>query len=70
LIFARDGGAYLWGVVIAMASILLVQQLSQASPWFPMLLLSYPVLETAFSIYRKVVRGPSPRMADACICAS
>jgi UDP-N-acetylmuramyl pentapeptide phosphotransferase/UDP-N-acetylglucosamine-1-phosphate transferase len=30
-----------------------------------MLLLSYPVLETVFSVYRKVVRGQSPSMADA-----
>jgi UDP-GlcNAc:undecaprenyl-phosphate GlcNAc-1-phosphate transferase len=65
LIFAGDGGAYLWGVVIAMACILLVQRHPQVSPWFPMLLLSYPVLETAFSVYRKVVRGQSPSMADA-----
>ncbi len=65
LIFAGDGGAYLWGVVIAMAVILLVQRHPLVSPWFPMLLLSYPVLETAFSVYRKVVRGQSPSMADA-----
>jgi len=65
LIFAGDGGAYLWGVVIATATILLVQRHSQVSPWFPMLLLSYPVLETGFSIYRKLVRGQSPSMADA-----
>jgi UDP-N-acetylmuramyl pentapeptide phosphotransferase/UDP-N-acetylglucosamine-1-phosphate transferase len=65
LIFAGDGGAYLWGSVIAVASILLVQRHPQVSPWFPMLLLSYPVLETVFSIYRKLVRGQSPGMADA-----
>ena len=65
LIFAGDGGAYLWGVVIAVASILLVQRHSQVSPWFPMLLLIYPVWETIFSIYRKLVRGISPGVADA-----
>lgn len=65
LIFAGDGGAYLWGSVVAMASIQLVQRHPRVSPWFPMLLLSYPVLETVFSIYRKVVRGQSPSMADA-----
>lgn len=65
LIFAGDGGAYLWGVVIAIACILLTQRHPQVSPWFPMLLLSYPVLETVFSIYRKVARGQSPSMADA-----
>lgn len=65
LIFAGDGGAYLWGTVIAMASVQLVQRYSQVSPWFPALLLIYPVWETLFSIYRKVVRGQSPGLADA-----
>lgn len=65
LIFAGDGGAYLWGVVIAVISILLVQRHEEVSPWFPMLLLIYPVWETVFSIYRKVARGISPGVADA-----
>jgi UDP-GlcNAc:undecaprenyl-phosphate/decaprenyl-phosphate GlcNAc-1-phosphate transferase len=65
LLFAGDGGAYLWGVVIAMATITLVQRHSQVSPWFPFLLLIYPVWETIFSIYRKLARGVSPGVADA-----
>jgi UDP-N-acetylmuramyl pentapeptide phosphotransferase/UDP-N-acetylglucosamine-1-phosphate transferase len=65
LIFAGDGGAYLWGVVIAMTSIQLVQRHPQVSPWFPILLLIYPVWETLFSIYRKLARGQSPGVADA-----
>jgi UDP-N-acetylmuramyl pentapeptide phosphotransferase/UDP-N-acetylglucosamine-1-phosphate transferase len=65
LVFAGDGGAYLWGVVIAIACILLVLRHPLVSPWFPMLLLIYPVWETVFSIYRKVARGQSPGLADA-----
>ena len=65
LIFAGDGGAYLWGVVIAVASVQLVQRYPQVSPWFPALLLIYPVWETVFSIYRKAMRGQSPGVADA-----
>ena len=65
LIFAGDGGAYLWGVVIAIVSITLVQRHAQVSPWFPMLLLMYPVSETLFSIYRKLARGQSPGSPDA-----
>lgn len=65
LIFAGDGGAYLWGVVIAVASILMVQRHEEVSPWFPMLLLIYPVWETLFSIFRKLARGKSPGVADA-----
>jgi UDP-N-acetylmuramyl pentapeptide phosphotransferase/UDP-N-acetylglucosamine-1-phosphate transferase len=65
LFFAGDGGAYLWGGVIAIASITLVQRHGEVSPWFPMLLLIYPVWETVFSIYRKMARGISPGVADA-----
>jgi UDP-N-acetylmuramyl pentapeptide phosphotransferase/UDP-N-acetylglucosamine-1-phosphate transferase len=64
-IFAGDGGAYVWGMVIAVASVSLVQRHDSVSPWFPMLLLIYPVWETMFSIYRKVARGQSPGTADA-----
>ena len=64
-IFAGDGGAYVWGMVIAVACVTLVQRHPIVSPWFPMLLLIYPVWETLFSIYRKLARGQSPGMADA-----
>jgi UDP-GlcNAc:undecaprenyl-phosphate GlcNAc-1-phosphate transferase len=65
LIFAGDGGAYLWGVTIAVACVQLVQRYPAVSPWFPVLLLIYPVWETLFSIYRKIGRGQSPGVADA-----
>ena len=61
----NDEEPYIWGVVIAMASISLVQRNADVSPWFPLLLLIYPVWETLFSIYRKTVRGVSPGVADA-----
>lgn len=64
-LFAGDGGAYLWGGVIAVVVILLVQRHPQVSPWFAMLLLAYPVGETFFSAYRKLARGQSPGQADA-----
>lgn len=65
LLFAGDGGAYFWGASLAIAAIQLVQRHETVSPWFPMLLLMYPVWETLFSIYRKVARGESPGVADA-----
>lgn len=65
VIFAGDGGAYLWGVVISIVSILLVQRHPDVSPWFPVLLLIYPIWETVFSITRKMARGQSPSVADA-----
>lgn len=64
-VFAGDGGAYVWGLVISFCAVLLVQRHRQVSPWFPMLLLIYPVGETFFSIYRKLARGQSPGTADA-----
>jgi len=64
-IFAGDGGAYVWGMAIAVACVTLVQRHRVVSPWFPMLLLIYPVWETLFSIYRKLARGQSPGTADA-----
>jgi UDP-GlcNAc:undecaprenyl-phosphate GlcNAc-1-phosphate transferase len=52
-------------MVIAITSVMLVMRHPLVSPWFPMLLLIYPVQETMFSIYRKAVRGKSPGVADA-----
>lgn len=65
LLFAGDGGAYLWGCILAIGSVALVQRHASVSAWFPALLLIYPVWETLFSMYRKWVRGVSPGVADA-----
>ncbi len=65
LIFAGDGGAYLLGFMIACNSVLLVNRHPEVSPWFPFLLVIYPVWETFFSIYRKkFLRGMSPGLPD------
>lgn len=52
-IFAGDGGAYLAGVFVAEIAVLLVGRNPQVSPWFPLLVVIYPVFETIFSIYRR-----------------
>lgn len=52
-----DGGAYFLGFMIAVLSILLVQRNPAISPWFPLLLASYPVTETLFSIIRRLLSG-------------
>lgn len=65
LLFAGDGGAYLIGFLIAELSVLLVTRHPEVSPWFPLLLVIYPVFETLFSIYRKkFLRGMSPGVPD------
>lgn len=65
LIFLGDGGAYFLGFMAGEISILLVVRNPDVSPWFPMLLVIYPVFETLFSIYRKkILRGMSPGVPD------
>src|SRR5260221_7905829 len=64
-IFLGDGGAYLLGFWLAELSVLLVARHPEVSPWFPMLLLVYPIFETLFSMYRrKFVQGQSPGQPD------
>lgn len=65
MIFLGDGGAYLLGFWLAELSVLLVVRNPDVSPWFPLLLLSYPIIETMFSIYRKMnLRELSPGQPD------
>jgi UDP-GlcNAc:undecaprenyl-phosphate/decaprenyl-phosphate GlcNAc-1-phosphate transferase len=55
LIFLGDGGAYLIGFWIAELSVLLTARHSEISKWFPLLLCIYPIFETIFTIYRRVM---------------
>ena len=65
MIFMGDGGAYFIGFMLAELAVLLVARNPAVSPWYVVLLLIYPVVETIFSIYRrKVVRGVSPGLPD------
>lgn len=64
-IFLGDGGAYLVGLLLAELSVLLVHRNSEVSPWFPLVLLAYPIWETLFSMYRRKTRGLSTGQADA-----
>ena len=65
-IFMGDGGAYLLGFILAELSVLLVYRNPSVSPWFPLVLLAYPVIETLFSIYRrKWLHHSTPGNPDA-----
>jgi UDP-N-acetylmuramyl pentapeptide phosphotransferase/UDP-N-acetylglucosamine-1-phosphate transferase len=55
LIYMGDGGAYLIGFWIAVLSIWLVNNHSEVSPWFVLLINAYPITETLFTIYRRLV---------------
>lgn len=64
-IFCGDGGAYFLGAFVAILSALLVHRHQEVSPWFPLLLVLYPVWETLFSAYRRrVLRGRPASIAD------
>ncbi len=64
-IFLGDGGAYLTGFMLAELSVLLVTRNPGVSPWFPLLLLIYPVFETVYSIYRRRLKNNcSPGQPD------
>ena len=60
LIFLGDGGAYFVGFYVAELAILLLHRNPQVSPMFPLLVCIYPVFETVFSIYRRVVLRSQP----------
>lgn len=65
-LFLGDGGAYFLGFMLGALSILLVTRNPGVSAWFPPLLLAYPLLEVAFSVWRrKVLRGNASGMPDA-----
>ena len=65
-IFMGDGGAYLLGFWLAELAVLLVVRNPEVSPWFPLMLLAFPVVDTLFSIYRRwLLRGESAGRADA-----
>lgn len=66
LIFLGDGGAYLIGFWVAELSVMLTARHPEVSKWFPLLLCCYPIFETLFTIYRRVViHRTHPGMPDA-----
>lgn len=64
-IFLGDGGAYFIGFWIAELSILLVIRNPMVSKWFPLLVCAYPVMETLFTIYRRISRRKNVGLPDA-----
>ena len=53
-------------MVLGALSILIVARNPSVSAWFPVLLMAYPLVEIAFSVYRRrVLRGTDPHLPDA-----
>ncbi len=63
-IFLGDGGAYLLGFMIASVAVMVPMRNPDVSPWVSVVILAYPLLETAFSVTRKIRRGGSPFRPD------
>ena len=63
-IFLGDGGAYFLGFVLASVAVMVPMRNSDVSPWISMVILAYPLLETGFSVIRKIRRGNSPVQPD------
>lgn len=66
LIFAGDAGAYFVGFILAELAVLLVARHPQTlSPWFPLLVLIYPIFETVFTILRRRQRKMAAGLPDS-----
>ncbi len=64
-IFLGDGGAYLLGFIATLILLELSQQVADFSPFTALLIMIYPISETALSIYRKkFIRNRSPFLPD------
>ncbi|WP_456400354.1 MraY family glycosyltransferase [Persephonella sp.] len=64
-IFLGDGGAYFLGFILAVLSILMVNRNPEISPWFPVVVLAYPIFDVLFAIFRrKFIHGVSPFTPD------
>ncbi|MCX6075085.1 MAG: MraY family glycosyltransferase [Campylobacterales bacterium] len=55
-IFLGDGGAYFLGFMLAMFSIMLAARHPEVSLWYPLVALSYPIIETFVTISRRIKR--------------
>jgi UDP-N-acetylmuramyl pentapeptide phosphotransferase/UDP-N-acetylglucosamine-1-phosphate transferase len=65
-IFLGDGGAYLIGFLSASFSLIVAgPQINKVSPWLPIAVNAYPIIETLFSITRRCVNGVSPFHPDS-----
>jgi UDP-N-acetylmuramyl pentapeptide phosphotransferase/UDP-N-acetylglucosamine-1-phosphate transferase len=64
-LFLGDSGAYFIGFLGAVVSVLLVVRNPLVSPWFAILVNAYPIFETLFTIWRRMVhKGRNPGQPD------
>ena len=63
-IFLGDGGAYFQGHCLSWIAILLLARNPDITAWAILLIFFWPVVETLFSIYRRVYKNKSASTAD------
>ena len=64
-VFLGDGGAYLSGLILGGLAVMLAARNPGVPAWTVAVILAYPIIETLFSIARKVVRsGHAPTRPD------
>jgi len=63
-IFLGDGGAYLLGTSLGWCAVLLVHRNPQVSPWVALLVCAFPVVEVAFTVFRRLRRNHHPAHPD------
>jgi len=69
-LFLGDGGAYLLGFLLAWIAVMLPMRNPRVSVWAPLLVCGYPVIETIFSIFRRMITCCHPGHADCSHCHS
>ncbi len=63
-IFLGDGGAYFQGHCLSWVAILLIVRNEEITAWAILLIFFWPVVETVFSIYRRIYKKKSASIAD------
>ena len=63
-IFLGDGGAYFQGHCLSWIAILLIVRNPDITAWSILLIFFWPVVETVFSIYRRIYKKKSASIAD------
>lgn len=64
-IFMGDGGAYFMGFMLAWTAVMLPMRNHQVSPWTPIVVCAYPIIETVISMIRRAWQRTSTGKADS-----
>lgn len=64
-LFLGDGGAYFGGFALAWLAVQLPMRNPDVSPWLSLLVCSYPVIETLYSILRRLIHRQPTGAPDA-----